>query len=194
MSGGGRHVTDDQLRIVPANEASWEDLQAVIGTADAGLCQCQRFKLQPQESFRSFPAEQRASRLRAQTNCGHPESRTTSGLVGYLDGEPAGWCAVEPRSAYEGLLRVYRVPWAGREEDKTDGGVWAVTCLIVRKGFRGCRVRGGEPPNPTAGRHADRLRTRAPAQSKGAEASYRLLIRMTSADWQPHTGLSSSNL
>jgi GNAT superfamily N-acetyltransferase len=137
MSGGGRHVTDDQLRIVPANEASWEDLQAVIGTADAGLCQCQRFKLQPQESFRSFPAEQRASRLRAQTNCGHPESRTTSGLVGYLDGEPAGWCAVEPRSAYEGLLRVYRVPWAGRAEDKTDGSVWAVTCLVVRKGFRG---------------------------------------------------------
>jgi hypothetical protein len=36
MSGGGRHVTDDQLRIVPANEASWEDLQAVIVVAAAG--------------------------------------------------------------------------------------------------------------------------------------------------------------
>lgn len=137
MPGEGQNVTDDQLTIVPANEASWEDLQTVIGAADSGLCQCQRFKLQPLESFGSFPVVERANRLRAQANCGHPESRTTSGLVGYLDGEPVGWCAVEPRPAYEGLLRVYRVPWMGRAEDKADDSVWAVTCLVVRKGFRG---------------------------------------------------------
>lgn len=137
MRGGADHVTDDELTVVPANEASWEDLRIIFGTAYAGLCQCQRFKLQPRESFRSFPAAERANRLRAQTNCGHPESRTTSGLVGYLDGEPVGWCAVEPRSAYGGLARVCRVPWVGRTEDKTDSSVWAVTCLVVRKGFRG---------------------------------------------------------
>jgi GNAT superfamily N-acetyltransferase len=60
----------------------------------------------------------------------------TSGLVAYLDGEPVGWCAVEPRSAYFGLARVYRVPWEGREEDKTDESAWAVTCVFVRAGFR----------------------------------------------------------
>ena len=47
--------------------------------------------------------EERAWRLRVQTGCGNPESSVTSGLVAYLDGEPVGWCAVEPRSAYPRL-------------------------------------------------------------------------------------------
>jgi len=127
----------DALTIVPANEASREDIHAVFGSrGSATLCQCQRFKLAPRESFGSFPAEERALRLRVQTNAGHPEAGTTSGLVAYLDGEPVGWCAVEPRPAYSGLLRVFRVPWVGRTEDKADEGVWAVTCVFVRAGFR----------------------------------------------------------
>ena len=123
--------------VVPANEASWEDLQTVFGTrGPAARCQCQRFKLRPREAFASFPAEERAHRLRRQTDSGHPGSRTTSGLVAYLDGEPAGWCAVEPRPAYAGLVRNNRVPWEGRAEDKADDSVWAVTCFFTRVGFR----------------------------------------------------------
>jgi GNAT superfamily N-acetyltransferase len=125
------------IRVVPANEARWEDLQAVFGARGAGaLCQCQRYKLAPRESFRNTPAEDRARRLREQTGCGHPESGATSGLVAYLDGEPVGWCAVEPRSAYHGLARSFRVPWDGRDEDKSDPTVWAVTCLFTRAGYR----------------------------------------------------------
>ena len=125
------------ISVVPANEAAWEDLQAVFGTrGTAARCQCQRYKLAPRESFRSFPVEERAHRLRAQADCGHPESDTTSGLVAYLDGEPVGWCAVEPRTAYGGLVRNARVPWEGRAEDKDDESVWAVTCLFTRAGHR----------------------------------------------------------
>jgi GNAT superfamily N-acetyltransferase len=128
----------DAITIVPANEATWEDLQVVFGTrGSAARCQCQRYKLQPKESFRSFPVAERARRLRAQTDCGHPESNSTSGLVAYIDAQPVGWCAIEPRSAYAGLLRVYRVPWEGRTEDKSDDTVWAVTCVFTRAGFRG---------------------------------------------------------
>jgi GNAT superfamily N-acetyltransferase len=125
-------------RIVPANEVDCGDLQAVFGArGSAAFCQCQRYKLRPREAFRKFPVEERARRLREQTACGHPESDTTSGLVAYLDGEPVGWCAVEPRSAYEGLARNNRVPWEGRSEDKSDDDVWAVTCIFVRAGHRG---------------------------------------------------------
>jgi GNAT superfamily N-acetyltransferase len=128
---------NDGITVVPANEARWEDLQAVFGTrGNAAVCQCQRFKLAPKESFGSFPAEERALRLRAQTNSGHPEAESTTGLVAYLDGEPVGWCAVEPRANYSGLLRVFRVPWEGRTEDRSDPSVWAVTCFFVRRGFR----------------------------------------------------------
>ncbi len=130
-------MTAPPLSIVPANEASCEELQAVFGTRGAAAaCQCQRYKLRPRESFGSFPAEERAFRLRQQTDCGNPGSGTTSGLVAYLDGNPAGWCAVEPRSAYAGLVRVYRVPWEGRTEDRTDDSIWSVTCVFVRAGFR----------------------------------------------------------
>ena len=127
----------DSLRIVPANEASWEDLQTVFGTrGDAARCQCQRFKLAPRESFRAFPVEERMLRLRTQTNCGIPDATTTSGLIAYMEGEPVGWCAIEPRTAYAGLLRVYRTPWQGRHEDKTDPTIWAVTCVFARSGYR----------------------------------------------------------
>lgn len=127
---------EPRVTIVPANEATWEDVQAVFGTrGDPSRCQCQRYKMQPGESWVSVGAEELAFRLRAQTDCGHPEG-TTSGLVAYLDGEPVGWCAVEPRTAYEGLLRNVRVPWEGRTEDKADDTVWAVTCVFTRAGFR----------------------------------------------------------
>jgi GNAT superfamily N-acetyltransferase len=125
------------IEVRPANEASWEDLQAIFGTrGPASRCWCQRYKLAARESFGAVPAEDRARRLREQTECGHSGSETTSGLVAYLDGEPAGWCAVEPRPEYTGLVRVYRVPWEGRDEDKDDASVWAVTCLFTRAGFR----------------------------------------------------------
>jgi GNAT superfamily N-acetyltransferase len=130
-------MTTPEVTIVPANEASWADLQAVFGTrGDPSRCQCQRFKMRPGESWASVGAEELAFRLRQQTDCGHPESATTSGLVAYLDGEPVGWCAVEPRTAYPRLVRNNRVPWVGRTEDKADDSVWAVTCFVTRTGFR----------------------------------------------------------
>jgi GNAT superfamily N-acetyltransferase len=126
-----------EVTIVPANEASWEDLQAVFGTrGDPSRCQCQRYKIPAKvwdmESS-SGPVAERAARLRQQTACGNSAARTTSGLVAYLGGEPVGWCAVEPRTAY---VRLGRVPWSGRAEDKTDAGIWAVTCFVTRTGFR----------------------------------------------------------
>ena len=61
------------------------------------------------------------------------------GLVAYVGGVPAGWVAVEPRIRYQRLLRA-RTPWLGRDEDRADEGVWVVSCLIVRKEFRGERL------------------------------------------------------
>jgi GNAT superfamily N-acetyltransferase len=137
MTATDSDVSHPDLTIVPANEASWDDLQTVFGTrGGAARCFCQRFKLARGESFGGFPAEERAHRLREQTDCGHPESDRTSGLVAYQDGEPVAWCAVEPRPAYGGLVRNIRIPWEGRDEDKTDETVWAVTCILTRAGFR----------------------------------------------------------
>jgi GNAT superfamily N-acetyltransferase len=124
------------LTIVPASDASWDDLQAVFGTrGDASRCHCQRYKMAPGESWASVGRAGLAARFRTQTRCGQ-HSGSTTGLVAYLDGEPVGWCAVEPRTAYPRLLLKTRVPWEGRSEDKADAGVWAVTCFVTRTGYR----------------------------------------------------------
>ena len=60
--------------------------------------------MRPKESWASVGAEELALRLRAQTDCGHPDSGATSGLVAYLDDEPVGWCAVVSRAVYARLL------------------------------------------------------------------------------------------
>ena len=132
-------VSPDELRIVPANHASWDDLRKVFGEADYPFhCQCQRYKVTGW-LWRDTGLEERLAMLRAGTACGQPEAPHTSGLVAYLDDEPVGWVAVEPRTAYP-KLRTSRVPWTGRREDKDDDGVWAITCFCVRKGHRGRAV------------------------------------------------------
>lgn len=128
-------IATEQLTIVPANEASWDDLLAIFGTTDyPGRCHCQWFKVAGW-IWRDSTQEERTAMLRAQTACGNRDAATTSGLVAYVEDEPAGWVAVEPRTAYP-KLRTSRVPWSGRAEDKFDDGVWAVTCFTVRKRFR----------------------------------------------------------
>ncbi|MET0887535.1 MAG: GNAT family N-acetyltransferase, partial [Mycetocola sp.] len=47
---------------------------------------------------------------------------------------PVGWCAVEPRTSYSRLNRMTVVK--GSPEKPDDDSVWAVTCFVVRVGFR----------------------------------------------------------
>ncbi|GAB1644702.1 GNAT family N-acetyltransferase [Krasilnikovia sp. MM14-A1259] len=123
------------ITVVPANEASHDDLAVIFGErGEPSRCQCQWFKIRDAQ-WRSVPVEERTRRLREQTHCDDAAAGTTSGLVAFLDGEPAGWCAVEPRTEYVRLLRS-RVPWSGRADDRADPGVWAVTCFVTRTGFR----------------------------------------------------------
>jgi GNAT superfamily N-acetyltransferase len=171
------------LTIVPANEASWDDLQAVFGTrGDRARCQCSRYKMQPGESWASVGVEELAFRFRSETDCGHPESGTTSGLVAYLDGEPVGWCAVEPRTAYPRLLLKTRVPWDGRDEDKDDDSVWAVTCFVTRAGFRRRGIS-----------RALALAAVAYARQHGASAleAYPMITTQGAIDVELHVGLRS---
>lgn len=127
---------DEDIRVVPANEAPWADLQKVFGNGDASRCQCQRFKVGRYE-WTPPTTRERAELLREQTGCGEPDAPTTCGLVAYIGRQPVGWCAVEPRTAYEALLRSRSpVYWTGRDTDKADDGVWAVTCFVTRTGYR----------------------------------------------------------
>lgn len=128
-------MPESDVSVVPANQASWEDLQSVFGRGAAAKCQCQRIKLGDHDWY-AMPIEERAQLLREETDCGHPEADGTSGMVAYLDGKAVGWVAVEPRAKYR-RLRGSSVPWAGRTEDPDDPGIWAIVCFAIRPGYRG---------------------------------------------------------
>lgn len=118
----------------PANRASVEDVEAVFATGAAAKCRCQAMKV-PGWIWRDSTQEGREAALLEQTACGSPAGSTgpTSGLIGYLDGEPAGWVAVEPRENYP---RLWSRKQAWMRMDPELEGVWSVTCFVVRKGFR----------------------------------------------------------
>ncbi len=102
LGGGGRPSAGakrrsgmmDDLRIVPANEASCEDLDRVFGARGAAAtCRCQRYKLQPKESFplvraggTRLPAPQ-AGQLRSAC-VGHHERPIPGKLLVVWDGAP----------------------------------------------------------------------------------------------------------
>ncbi|QEO10336.1 GNAT family N-acetyltransferase [Protaetiibacter larvae] len=130
-----------EIRVVPANQVSWDQLQTVfLQGGEAAACQCRWFRVTGRE-YSEMPREERAARLREEAACGHPDARTTSGIVAFIDDEPVGWCAVGPRTSYPRLATL-RVPWTGRAEDRGDADVWAVVCFAVRAGFRRRGVSG----------------------------------------------------
>jgi len=90
------------------------------------------------------------------------------GILAYLDGKPAAWCAVAPRAEYPALERS-RV-WKRVDEQP----VWSISCFLVAKPYRSkgitvallrgaaefARERGaaiveGYPVEPAKGRMAD---------------------------------------
>ena len=149
----------------PANEATTEDVETVFAAGGARKCRCQGLKVAGW-IWRDTTQEQRDAALLEQTACGTPGP--TSGLIGYVDGEPAGWVAVEPRENYP---RIWNRQKAWMRADPDLEGVWSVTCFVVRKGFRreglmyelaaatvehgrnvGARVLEGYPTEPKPGK------------------------------------------
>ncbi|MCM0619138.1 hypothetical protein [Nocardioides bruguierae] len=119
---------------LPANRATRGDVDAVFASSTAQRCRCQGLKA-PGWIWRDTTQDEREAAQVEQTACG--TDGPTSGLIGYLDGEPAGWVAVEPREQYPRIWS-RRQPWMRMDPELE--GVWSVTCFVVRKEMRGLRV------------------------------------------------------
>jgi hypothetical protein len=96
--------------------------------------------------------------LPEQRDLGYPESNSTSGLLAYVDGEPAvGRCA-EPRPAFP--FSAEHRTWCKRSQDLTDDrGVWALFRFVTSTPFRYGGVsrtvgQGGRGAHATAARGA----------------------------------------
>jgi len=63
--------------------------------------------------------------------CSLVDAGVVPGLVGYVDGRPAGWISLGPREDY---LKLRRSPVM---KPVDDAEVWSVVCTYVAKEFRG---------------------------------------------------------
>jgi GNAT superfamily N-acetyltransferase len=114
------------ISVQPVSEALFADVQTIFGAkGQPARCQCQGYRM-GWYAQHCDDVHGRRELLRDQVAEGH-------GLVAHLDGEPVGWCSLAPRSDYTHLRQT---TWKGRNEDKDDAGIWAVTCFVTRAGFR----------------------------------------------------------
>ncbi len=119
------------ITIEPATSDRFDDLQhALSGGGDGASCQCQWWMM-PNKDWERTTRTQRADLLRTETS-----DSPAPGLIAYVDGEPAGWIRVGPRTAQVRLGRT-RAFAANSVEPWDDPDVWAVSCFVVRREHRG---------------------------------------------------------
>ena len=112
------------LTVKPLTPARWDDLVALFGKNGAcGGCWCM-FHRQTGPEYEAGKGARNRAALRRRVAAGQ-----VPGLIGYLDGEPVAWAAVEPRTNYARLMR-------SRKLLPADQPVWSVPCFFVRRGFR----------------------------------------------------------
>jgi GNAT superfamily N-acetyltransferase len=131
----------EDVVVRPVEEVSWDDARIVFGTrGDPSTCWCQFFKLSNAE-WAAKRSAGRAECLQSQINDAREHGASTPGLVAYVRDEPVGWVAVEPRTHYPRALSG-RVVTGASTEAPDDASVWAITCFVVRVGFRRRGVAG----------------------------------------------------
>jgi GNAT superfamily N-acetyltransferase len=119
-------IAAGRLEVQPLTLDRWGDFARLFGNRGAcGGCWC----MYPRQTRQEFERRKGAANRRAMRRL--VARGTPPGVLGYLDGEPVGWCSVEPREAFSSLAR-------SRILKPVDGRpVWSIVCLFVHKEHRG---------------------------------------------------------
>jgi GNAT superfamily N-acetyltransferase len=110
----------------PLTPASWPDLEALFGLPGGSIvrgCWCMHYR---KTGTSAWTSAQNKAAMHDLVSAG-----VIPGLVGYLDGTPAGWISLGPRPEY---LRLRRSPIM-KPVDGTE--VWSVVCSYVPRAYRG---------------------------------------------------------
>jgi GNAT superfamily N-acetyltransferase len=120
-----RSMTSKQLDVHPLTPERWNDLEALFGERGAcGGCWCMWWLLR-RAQFVAGKGQGNRRALRKIVHSGEPP-----GLIGYMNGQPVGWCAVAPRDRY------IRLETSRILKPVDDQPVWSVTCFFVARPYR----------------------------------------------------------
>lgn len=111
----------------PLTPDRWSDLEKLFGKngAYAG-CWCMWWRFTGQE-WKENRGEGNKEAFRAVVDSGE-----VPGVLAYVDGEPAGWCAIAPRDAHK-RLREERVRIFKKVDDQP---VWTISCFYIGRDYR----------------------------------------------------------
>lgn len=114
------------IEVHPATDDRFDDVALILSpkNPDVPACWCLSYRISNQEQ-RALPGRERPARLRRYAQEGAPP-----GVIAYVDGEPAGWCSVGPRSSHHRLTHSRTIPTVD------DVPVWSVICMVIRPPFR----------------------------------------------------------
>jgi GNAT superfamily N-acetyltransferase len=119
-------VSFEARPLTPATWADLEELFALPGGSIVRGCWCMYYRRTGKVSVSAAAGVDNRSQL-----CSLVDSGVVPGLVGYVDGRPAGWISLGPREDY---LKLRRSPVM---KPVDDAEVWSVVCAYVAKEFRG---------------------------------------------------------
>ena len=110
----------------PLTPENWPDLENLFGPRGAYAgCWCMWWRKSRKE-FEECQGEGNRDALKALVDAGR-----IPGLIGYVDGIPAAWCALGPRDDFASIERSRVL------KRLDDAPVWSLPCLFVGKEFRG---------------------------------------------------------
>jgi GNAT superfamily N-acetyltransferase len=115
-----------QIETHPLTPDRWRDLAALFETSSTTRhCWCMWFR-QSTVDYRANGGEtNKRAFKRIVERSAAPTSAPPPGVLAYIDGAPAGWCAVAPREEYTRLARSRTL------KPIDDQPVWSVTCFFI---------------------------------------------------------------
>jgi len=119
-------MSGPKLDIHPLTPERWDDFENLFGERGAyGGCWCMWWRTTRKE-FEANQGEKNRLALKTLVDGG-----AVPGLLGYVEGAPAVWCALGPREDFPSIGRSRVL----KPVDETP--VWSLPCLFVGREFRG---------------------------------------------------------
>jgi len=110
----------------PLTPDRWRDFAELMNSRyDTRHCWCMWPRLATSYKARTGATNRRSIKKVVDT------AKAPPGVLAYVDGVPAGWCAVAPREEYRKLAR------SRSTSPFDDQPAWSVVCFLVRRGMRG---------------------------------------------------------
>jgi GNAT superfamily N-acetyltransferase len=145
----------------PLTPDRWPDLEALFGErGGCGGCWCMWPRLTARDFGAGKGAGNRSAFRRIVTGGGTP------GILAYVNGEVAGWCALGPRAGFR------RLDTSRVLAPVDDQPVWSVVCFFIARPYRrqGLTVELLRQAARFAARHGARILEGYPVEPRGSTA------------------------